>query len=103
VALGFISLIQVNADGGHGELKPAGARAVDKRGSLIVVDRGNNRLQVFRPGGTLVGKVRDGEIIIILILDKARWRPISRASASVWRRGPVGSFQRRTDTGARLG
>ena len=41
---------------GDGELlRPAGL-AVEKNGNLIVVDSGNNRLQVFTPEGKFVGK-----------------------------------------------
>jgi DNA-binding beta-propeller fold protein YncE len=42
---------------GDGELmRPAGL-AVEKNGNIIVVDSGNNRLQVFKPDGTFVGLV----------------------------------------------
>jgi DNA-binding beta-propeller fold protein YncE len=41
---------------GDGELmRPAGL-AVEKNGNIIVVDSGNNRLQVFTPDGKFVGK-----------------------------------------------
>src|SRR5205823_10962023 len=41
---------------GDGELlRPAGL-AVEKNGNIIVVDSGNNRLQVFSPDGKFVGK-----------------------------------------------
>ena len=41
---------------GDGELmRPAGL-AIEKNGNLIVVDSGNNRLQVFSPEGKFVGK-----------------------------------------------
>jgi len=36
-------------------MRPAGL-AVEKSGNIIVVDSGNNRLQVFKPDGTFVGK-----------------------------------------------
>ena len=47
---------------GDGELlRPAGL-ACEKNGNLIVVDSGNNRLQVFSPEGKLVATVRQGGI-----------------------------------------
>ena len=45
---------------GDGELlRPAGL-VCEKNGNLIVVDSGNNRLQVFTPGGEVRGEVRQG-------------------------------------------
>jgi hypothetical protein len=54
--LGYISLIQINADCGDGELMRPAELAVEKSGNVIVVDSGNNRLQFFKPDGTFVGK-----------------------------------------------
>ena len=51
----FITKFGTTGSGDGELLRPAGL-AVEKNSNLIVVDSGNNRLQLFTPDGKFVGK-----------------------------------------------